>query len=321
MVSVVIPVFNEEASLDRLCALLTAALDRCAGEWEIVFVDDGSTDRSREIMAALAARDARVRPIALRVNSGQSAALSAGFQRARGDVIITMDGDLQDDPEEIPSFLAAIADGYDLVIGWRRSRRDSLSKVLLSRGYNWLSRLITGMRLHDSNCGFKAYRRNVVAHLRLYGDRHRYIHVLVAARGHRICEIPVRHHPRPYGRSRYGVRRLLHGLLDLIAVVFLTRYGRRPLHFLGGIGALMILTGTGINLYLTALWTLGHSIGTRPLLLLGVLLILVGVQCVFFGLLAEFMLHLWPRADDLEIEAVGLSGAPPRPGQMADPPR
>jgi glycosyltransferase involved in cell wall biosynthesis len=325
-VSVVIPVFNEGPSLWELYGELTGVLGGMSGDYEIVFVDDGSTDGSRGVLVDLARHDVHVRPISLRANAGQSAALAAGFRRARGDVIVSMDGDLQDDPREIPSFLAALEAGCDLVVGWRKRRNDSTSKILMSRIYNWLSRVVTRVDLHDSNCTFKAYRRFVVTDLALYGERHRYIHVLVAARGYRIGEVPVRHRPRRQGRSKYGAGRLLRGVLDLLGVVFLTRFGRRPLHFLGGAGAAMIVAGTGIDLYLTVLWFSGYPIGTRPLLLLGVLLILVGVQSVFVGLLAEFMLHLSgrPVGPGAEIfDALGpyaTEAEPPVPPGPSSPP-
>jgi glycosyltransferase involved in cell wall biosynthesis len=299
LVTVVVPVYNEEENLRPLYASLKTVLDRLDKAYQLIFIDDGSTDGSSDVLRALGERDEQVEILRLRRNLGKAVALAAGFRRARGDVVVTMDGDLQDDPEEIPRLLEELERGSDLVCGWRKARQDPVSKVILSRIYNWATRLITGVPLHDFNCGFKACRRDLLTHVRLYGDLHRYIPVLAAWRGHRVTELTVRHHPRRHGRSKYGTARLLHGLLDLLTVVFLTRYDKRPLHLLGGTGILMLLCGLGINLYLTLLWFLGdRPIGTRPLLFLGILLLLVGVQFVFFGLLAEFLLHLHLRADD-----------------------
>jgi glycosyltransferase involved in cell wall biosynthesis len=307
-VSVVIPVCNEEENLRPLLTRVNSALERQGKDYEVIFIDDGSTDRSHEVLQALAALDERVRIITFRTNLGKSTALAAGFRSARGDVIVTMDADLQDDPEEIPEFLKAIEGGHDLVSGWRKTRRDSRPKIVLSRVYNWVTRMVTGVPLHDFNCGFKAYRRDLLTPLRVYGELHRYIPVLAAWRGYRITELMVRHHPRRAGRSKYGTARILHGFLDLLTIVFLTRYDKRPLHFLGGAGILMLLLGLGINLYLTILWLGNRPIGTRPLLFLGILLLLVGVQFVFFGLLAEFLLHLHLRADDQYLDDAIVSG-------------
>jgi glycosyltransferase involved in cell wall biosynthesis len=295
LVSLVVPVYNEEENLRPLYASLQTVLDRLGRAYELLFIDDGSTDRSQ----ALAEQDQRVRIVTLRANLGKAMALAAGFRRARGDVIVTLDADLQDDPAEIPRFLKELEGGSDLVCGWRKARQDPRLKVILSRIYNWATRMVTGVPLRDFNYGFKAYHRDLLNHLRLYGELHRYIPVLAAWRGYRVTELTVRHHPRRAGRSKYGTERLLHGFLDLLTVVFLTRYDKRPLHFLGGTGILMLLLGLGINLYLTILWLLGdRPIGTRPLLFFGILLLLVGVQFVFFGLLAESLLHLHLRADD-----------------------
>jgi len=304
-VSVVIPAYNEEENLRPLYTRLADALGRVEQAAEVIFVDDGSTDRSAEVLRALAAGDARVRVVTLRTNLGKAVALAAGFRQARGEIVVTLDADLQDDPDEIPRLLTAIEAGSDLVCGWRQSRQDVWRKRVLSRIYNAVTRVTTGVVLHDLNCGFKAYRREVLTHLRLYGDLHRYIPVLAAWRGYRLREIPVRHHPRRHGRSKYGTARLFHGLLDLLTVLLLTRYDRRPLHLLGGTGLLMILVGMAINMYLTGLWLLGHHpIGTRPLLWLGILLLIVGTQCVFFGLLAEFLLHLHLQTDDRYLDAL-----------------
>jgi glycosyltransferase involved in cell wall biosynthesis len=308
VVSVVIPVCNEEENLRPLYACLNGALEGHGRDYEVIFIDDGSADGSRKVLQDLAEQDKRVRVITLRTNLGKSMALAVGFRHSRGEIIITMDADLQDDPEEIPGFLKAIEGGYDLVSGWRKSRRDPRAKIVLSRMYNWATRIVTGVPLHDFNCGIKAYRRDLLSSLRVYGELHRYIPVLAAWRGYRITELPVRHHPRRAGRSKYGTARIPHGFLDLLTIVFLTRYDKRPLHFLGGTGILMLLLGLGINLYMTILWLGNRPIGNRPLLFLGILLLLVGVQFVFFGLLAEFLLHLHLRADDRYLNDAIASG-------------
>ncbi len=297
-VSVVIPVCNEEENLRPLYACLNGALECQGKDYEVIFIDDGSLDGSRELLQDLAKQDKRVRVVTLRTNLGKSMALAVGFRQSRGEIIITMDADLQDDPKEIPAFLKAIEGGYDLVSGWRKTRRDPWAKIVLSRIYNWATRMVTGVPLHDFNCGFKAYRRDLLSSLRVYGELHRYIPVLAAWRGYRIAELAVQHHPRRAGRSKYGTARIPRGFLDLLTIVFLTRYDKRPLHFLGGTGILMLLLGLGINLYMTFLWLGNRPIGNRPLLFLGILLLLVGVQFVFFGLLAEFLLYLHLRADD-----------------------
>jgi glycosyltransferase involved in cell wall biosynthesis len=216
--------------------------------------------------------------------------LTVGFAEARGAIVITMDADLQDDPQEIPSLLNKLAEGFDLVSGWKYPRRDPLTKTLPSKLFNWATSRLSGVRLHDFNCGFKAYRREVVKEIRFYGDLYRYIPVLAHWQGFRVTEVPVRHHPRQFGQSKYGISRFLRGFFDLITILYLTQYIHRPLHLFGGVGLLSLGTGTMINLYLTVLWFLGERpIGNRPLLTLGVLLMIIGVQFIFFGLLAEML--------------------------------
>ncbi len=305
IVSVVIPVLNEEENLRSLYSQLKTVLESHTKDFEVVFIDDGSTDGSREIIEDLTKQDKRVCIITFRTTLGKSMALAAGFRRARGDVIFTMDADLQDDPEEIPRFLKALESDTDLVCGWRKKRNDPWLKVLLSRIYNWATRVVTGVPIHDFNCGYKCFHRDLLIHLKLYGELHRYIPVLAAWRGYRIHELIVQHHPRHHGESKYGAARILHGFLDLLTVLFLTRFDKRPLHLLGGVGVLMTILGFAINLYLTTLWMLNYRpIGNRPLLLLGILLFIVGVQFLFFGLLAEFLLHLHLQADDRYLDDV-----------------
>lgn len=290
--SVVIPVFNERESLEVLVKELRSVLDSLEESWEIVFVDDGSTDGSYDDVNAFARDDARIVAVRLRRNSGKAAALAAGFGTAKGRFVVTMDADLQDDPRGIPRLLAKLGEGFDLVSGWKVQRRDSWSRRFQSRVFNRVTGSLTGVSLHDMNCGIKAYRAEVVHDLPLYGDMHRFIPVLAHQRGFRIAELAVNHRPRANGRSRYGLERLFRGFCDLLTVLFLGRFRHRPLHLFGGVGMLMTFAGFAICTYLTGVWLSGSGIGQRPLLTLGVLLIVVGVQFVFMGFLGELMTSL-----------------------------
>jgi glycosyltransferase involved in cell wall biosynthesis len=288
--SVIVPVYNEQGSVLELYQRLTAVLVQTATEYEIVLVDDGSFDGSTAILQRLAETDGHVVVVKLRRNFGKATALQAGFQIARGDIFVTMDGDLQDEPAEIPRFLEALGTGLDVVSGWKKNRQDPLSKTLPSRFFNSVTARLTGIRIHDFNCGFKAYRREAVAGLDLYGELHRYIPVLVHAKGFRVGEIVVEHHPRLHGKSKYRAERFLRGAFDLATVLFLSSFQRRPLHLFGTIGLLAAFAGFVADLYLAILWFLGRGpIGSRPLLTLGTLLIVTGVQLVIFGLLAEMI--------------------------------
>src|SRR4051795_4141608 len=289
MVSVVIPVHNEERSVALLHDELLAALDPVAPGWEAVFVDDGSTDGTFAALTRLHSAADNVRVVRLRRNFGKAAALVAGFAQARGDVIVTIDGDLQDDPTEIPHLLAKLDEGFDLVSGWKSNRRDPLRRRVLSRIFNAVTGWISGVHLHDMNCGLKAYRAEVVRGLRLYGELHRFIPVLAYQRGYRVAELPVNHRPREHGRSRYGLERYVRGFLDLLTVSFIGRYRHRPLHLFGGMGLLLSVVGTGILVYLTIVKILGNAIGGRPLLILGVLLLVVGIQLLSLGLITELI--------------------------------
>lgn len=286
-VSVVIPILNERATLRRLLEEVTRALDACGREWEAILVDDGSTDGTWGELLELKGDDSRFSLLRLRRNFGKAAALSAGFQTARGDVIVTMDSDLQDDPHEIVRLLAKLDEGFDVASGWKERRRDPWTRRVLSRGFNSLVGGVTGLRLHDVNCGLKAYRRSVVEGITLYGELHRFIPVMAHFEGYRIAELPVNHRPRVAGNSRYGLERYLRGLLDLVTVAYFGRYRYRPLHLFGSFGILSSGAGAAICVYLTVLKAMGTAIGHRPLLVLGALLIVVGVQMVMMGLLAE----------------------------------
>ncbi|MCY6383140.1 glycosyltransferase family 2 protein [Hoeflea prorocentri] len=289
-ISIVVPVFNEEDSVELLCGKIQAVMEKMSLPFEIIFVDDGSTDSSSEKLNALADNHDWVRCIGFRRNFGKAAALDAGFSVAQGDILVTMDADLQDDPEEIPNFVAKLGEGYDVVSGWKSIRHDPVDKTLPSKVFNGVVSRLSGVKLNDFNCGFKAYRAEALDGLSLYGELHRFIPVLLHWRGYRVGEIPVRHHARQFGQSKYGYSRLLKGALDFMGVMLNTRYATRPLHVFGGVGILFGLAGFGILSYLTLLWFAGLGpIGSRPLLFLGMLLIMSSFQFVTIGLLGEFI--------------------------------
>lgn len=291
MLSLVIPVYNEEASL----ALLYGEIEAVAREFnlglEAIFVDDGSTDSSWAEIVKLARRDGRVRGIRFRRNFGKAAALSAGFAEARGDQVITLDADLQDNPAEIPNLLVRLNEGYDLVNGWKKVRFDPWHKVLPSRVFNWMVRLVSGLNLHDHNCGLKCYRAEVVKEIRLYGEMHRFITLLAHARGFKVTEMEVQHRKRLHGKSKYGARRFVKGTLDLLTVHVLTAFGERPLHLLGVIGLLAFGLGCLGLAYLAWLWILGYRpIGNRPILIYSAASLLLGAQMMTVGILAELII-------------------------------
>lgn len=287
--SIVVPLLNEAESLPVLYEELTVVLSSIGLPFEIIFVDDGSTDESALALARLYELDSRIRVVQFRRNFGKSAALDAGFQVARGDAVVTMDADLQDVPAEIPRLLDSLNDGHDLVSGWKYPRLDPLSKRLPSTIFNAVVRSMTGVPLHDFNCGFKIYRAEVLSEIHLYGELHRYVPVLAHWRGFKVTEVKVAHRARRYGRSKFGARRFARGFFDLLTVLFLTQYNRRPLHFFGWFGMTAFVIGFAINLYLAVLKFLGNPIGNRPLLTLGVLLMIFGALLVVFGLLAEMI--------------------------------
>jgi glycosyltransferase involved in cell wall biosynthesis len=289
MISVVVPLLNEERTLEALYGQIAAALDPLGEPFEVVFVDDGSTDGSRRVLARLHGEQTNVVVVHLRRNFGKAAALQAGFREARGDTVVTIDADLQDDPAEIPKLLAKLDEGFDLVSGWKTRRNDPLARRLFSRIFNWATAVVSGVRLHDVNCGLKAYKAEVVHGVRLYGELHRFVPILASYRGFRVAELPVNHRPRQHGRSRYGPERYLRGFFDLLSVTFMGRYRHRPLHLFGGLGLLLGLAGFAILAYLTAIKIGGAGIGERPLLTLGVLLVVVGIQLVSLGLLSELI--------------------------------
>lgn len=290
--SFVIPVYNEEGNLSELHRRITEVMASVGLPYELILVDDGSKDGTWNIIRQLRSEDDRVVALRHRRNFGKARALSLGFSIATGSAVITMDGDLQDDPNEIPKFIETLNDGYDLASGWKQRRQDPLGKTAPSKVFNWTVRKVTGVQLHDFNCGFKAYRIDVARTIRLYGELHRFTPVLANAEGFRIAEIPVKHHPRTWGQSKYGWSRLVKGFLDLLTVFFLTEYRQRPMHLFGLPGLLSAMIGVIIGLVLTfERIVLDHQIGTRPLLMLSVLLVVLGAQFFGLGLLGEFLAH------------------------------
>ncbi len=289
MISVVVPLLNEEHSLEALYREIVDTLEPLDNYFEVVFVDDGSTDGSLDVLGRLHEENTNVVVVHLRRNFGKAAALQAGFLEARGDIVVTIDADLQDDPAEIPKLLAKLEDGFDLVSGWKTRRNDPLMRRVFSRIFNWMTGVVSGVHLHDVNCGLKAYRAEVLQDIRLYGELHRFIPILAAYRGFRVAEMSVNHRARQHGRSRYGPERYLRGFFDLLSVTFMGRYRHRPLHLFGGVGVLMGALGFIILTDLTVIWFWGHGIGHRPLLTLGVLLVVVGIQFVSLGLLSELI--------------------------------
>jgi glycosyltransferase involved in cell wall biosynthesis len=301
-ISVVVPVYNEEPSLRPLYDALTAALERLGQSYEIVFVDDGSRDGSFATLTALHEKDQHVRVIRFRRNFGKTPALVAGFSHVRGEIVFTMDADLQDDPEEMARFLEKLDDGYDLVSGWKYPRHDPITKTWPSFFFNRMVGIATGVRLHDINCGFKAYRREVLDDVKLYGELHRFVPVLAHERGFRVTEVKVRHHKRKFGKSKYGARRFLRGFLDLIMVVFLMQYLQTPLRLFGAIGLISTVAGLLVDLYvvLDRFLPFGshQEIHTRPLLFVGILLLIFGISFILTGLQSEMIRHFAYRPED-----------------------
>ncbi|HTZ18636.1 MAG TPA: glycosyltransferase family 2 protein [Dissulfurispiraceae bacterium] len=303
-VSVVIPLYNEEENVDILNKRLSETMKDIGGDYEIVYVDDGSTDRTLPLLEEIQKKDDNVVVLSLRRNFGQTAAFAAGFDFARGDVVVTMDGDLQNDPADIPKLLALMKD-YDLVSGWRRKRQDNFSRTFPSKIANWLISKVTGVRLHDYGCSLKAYRREVVKNLKLYGEMHRFIPAVASWYGVRIAEIETTHHPRLRGKSKYGISRTIKVLLDLITVKFLQSFSTKPIQFFGPLGMFFGLAGLVVSLYLTAAKLFkGVDIGGRPLLLLGALLIIVGIQFIGMGLLGEMIVRVYHESQKKPIYAL-----------------
>ncbi len=308
--SIVLPIYNEAENITRLYSELVPVLEATGCPFEIIAVDDGSRDDSFAQLKALCSNDDRLRAIRFRRNFGQTAAFAAGFDRAQGDVVITMDADLQNDPADIPKLLAKIDDGYDVVSGWRQERWKEgmltfFTRRIPSATANWLISRVTGVYLHDYGCALKAYRREVISEVRLYGDLHRFIPAIASYFGVRIAEVPVNYRPRQFGQSKYGIGRTIRVLLDLLTVRFLLSYSTRPIHIFGLLGLLSIMLGVGIGIYLTAIKFLyGAALAERPLLLFAILLVMVGVQLVTMGLLGEMVVRTYYESQDKHIYAV-----------------
>lgn len=313
-VSVVVPIYNEVESLPQLVEAISRTLQSTAFSYEIICVDDGSQDGSGDVLKQLAGDRPDLRAVLLRRNYGQTPAMAAGFHYAQGRFIVTMDGDLQNDPADIPVLLAKLTEeGYDLVSGWRKDRQDAaLTRLLPSRLANGLLGKVLGVHLHDYGCSLKAYRAELVADMNLYGELHRFLPALAAIEGARIAEIPVRHHARQFGRSKYGLGRTFRVLMDLLTLFFMKKFLTRPMHVFGIFGFISMATGTLLGLYLTYLKLgLGQSIGNRPLLILAVVLLLAGVQLFSFGLLAELLMRTYHESQGRPIyrvrEVVGVA--------------
>lgn len=322
MISVVIPILNEAGTLEQLHRELSEVAAANDYDLQIVMVDDGSTDPSWERIEALAETDTRVLGIRFRRNFGKAAALSAGFDAAEGEIVVTMDADLQDTPGEIPRLLAELENGLDVVSGWKQQRRDPWHKRWPSKVFNGLVGLLTGVRLHDHNCGFKCFRRDVIHEIRLYGELHRFVPVLAAARGFRVGEVPVEHRPRTHGRSKYGWSRIPKGMLDLLTVQFITRFGQRPQHWLGSLGLTALVFGGLAMTYLAVIWCTSRMFGDEPVhlhespaLYYSMVLTIIGVQLLAVGFVAEMIASLVSRDRD-EFSIAAHTG--PAAGQAAD---
>ena len=296
-ISIVVPLYNEKESLPFLMETISAALDPVNIVYEVVFVDDGSTDGSFDVLQQLHRKyESKIRISRFSRNYGKSAALSVGIKEASGDVIVTMDADLQDDPVAIPEMLKLIDDGWDVVSGWKKKRYDPLfSKTFPSRIWNATTSVLSGIKLHDFNCGFKAYRAETAKSLDIYGERHRYLPALAHWDGYRVTEIPVPHHPRKFGHSKYGFGRIFNGIMDMLTLLFLRRYLRNPLHFFGMLGFILIVLGGVVLSYFGIEWIITGSMRVRPLVLLSMGAVIMGIQFLSFGFLAEMLIHISPK--------------------------
>jgi glycosyltransferase involved in cell wall biosynthesis len=316
--SVVIPVYNERGALPGLIDEVGRVCGQLQLDWEIVVVDDGSTDGTTELLEQFEHEHDRLHLVRLRRNVGKSAALMAGFEHSAGETLITMDGDGQDDPAEIPALIDKLDQGYDLVSGWKRHRRDPPVKRWSSRLFNRVTARVSGLKLHDFNSGLKAYSRRCVRSLDVYGELHRFIPVLASQAGWRVSELPVNHRPRVHGGSKFGAARYSRGLFDLMTVVFLGRYRQRPMHLFGGIGLILMLAGIAISIYLTILKLGGSAIGERPLLLLGVLMIMVGAQFLTFGLLGQLIAAMAYEGGRSQVRKYEMEPSRKAPGVFRD---
>jgi glycosyltransferase involved in cell wall biosynthesis len=292
MISAVVPAFNEEESVKEFYKVLSVNLLKLDKDYEIIFIDDGSTDSTLDILKNLASKDKNIRIYSFRKNRGKAEALTVGFQMAKGDYIVTLDADLQDRPEEIKKLLDKAKEGFDLVSGWRKDRKDALKTRLSSKLFNFIMSAFWGVHLHDYNCGLKLYTKESAKSVNLYGGMHRFIPLLVAEKGFEVTEIPVVHEKRKFGKSKYGFSKIFRDIPDMFTILFLSKYAKRPLHFFGFVGGIISLIGFVSLFYLFILHLMGEKVGTRPLLTFGMLLMLAGMQLLFTGLLADLILHI-----------------------------
>ncbi|MDX1699904.1 MAG: glycosyltransferase family 2 protein [Melioribacteraceae bacterium] len=312
-VCVLVPLYNEEESLGKLAKEIDDVFQNIAPDYEILFIDDGSNDNSLKVIKDIARANRKIRYISFRKNYGKSAALNVGFKNVSGDVVITMDADLQDDPSEIPNLLQELQKGYDLVSGWKKQRHDPFIKKYSSRFFNYVTKIMSGIKIHDFNCGLKAYKRAVVKSISVQGELHRYIPVLADWKGFKVSEVVVKHHPRRYGKTKFGISRFFKGFIDLITVIFTTRYIQRPLHFFGMLGVVTFITGFTIDAYLSILWFLDKiTLSNRPILYLGTVLIIVGVQFFSLGLIGEMLVHNNKKEDSYGIREKKLKSTDQR---------
>ena len=306
MISIVVPLYNEEESILPFYEELKKALLMLKNEYEIIFIDDGSTDKSLENLKALAKKDKDIKIFSFRRNRGKAEALNLGFQKAKGDYVVTLDADLQDKPSEISNLIKKLEEGYDLVSGWRRNRRHAWFMKLPSRLFNYLSGSFWGLYLHDYNCGLKIYTKDAAKSLHLYGGLHRFIPLLLYKQGFKVAEIPVVHDKRRFGKSKYGFSKVWKDAPDMFTMLFLTRYGNRPLHFFGMVGTILLLLGIIILGYLSIIHFQGHAIGRRPLLFLGILLVLSGFQVFFTGFIADLIISVSHKSGFKEDHVLNL---------------
>ena len=300
-ISIIIPAYNEAENLPFLCDEIEDVLKNITENYEIIIINDGSTDKTKEVIENLNKEKDNILRINFRTNLGKASALNAGFKKAGGKIIFTMDADLQDDPKEIPNFIEKINEGFDLVSGWKQNRKDSFIKNTSSKFFNSITSLFSKIKLHDFNCGFKTYKSEVAKSLDLYGQMHRYIPVMAGNEGYKITEIPVHHRKRKFGKSKYGPIRFLNGFLDLLTVMVLTKYFKRPAHFFGGLGSVALFLGFIIGTYITYLkLTFGNIQGRLPLFIAGILLIMVGVQLISLGLIGEMFVKISRKEDKNE---------------------
>ncbi|MCX7770580.1 MAG: glycosyltransferase family 2 protein [Proteobacteria bacterium] len=300
MISIVIPLFNEEESLKPLYERLIGVFQ---DNVEFIFVDDGSTDRSLQILEDLSKKDTRVKVISFRRNFGKSSALSAGFKKASGDIIVTMDADLQDQPEEVPKLIEKLKEGYDLVIGWKYPRKDPISKRLPSKVINSITGFFTGLKIHDMNSGLKVMRKDVIQEVAMYGELHRYMPHLAHMKGFKVTEVKVKHSERKFGKSKFGAKRFLAGIFDLLTIIFLGKFGKKPLHFFGLFGLILFLIGLCINIYIAYLrFRYSSILGRLPLLLLGILNMIIGIQFISMGLIGELLTSFYVKEREYSVK-------------------